>query len=433
MKPVILIAALAVLICARPSFAGPKITGAMTLESLCAYAKDNNPAIQSLKENVKAGQGVVDAESGAWWPQVSASFGRSRLLPQPDSAEAVDDTIWAITARQRIYDFGKTSSAVEKRKLEKSEAERRLARGYQVLQHDVSARHYDYLLSSQTVDALMQTNAIAYVEYDKAREKNEAGLVAQRIVSALYAVYRGEKLKLERAKKEMEIKLAALQELIGSPIGDYFDVEPPSDEPPRFTLPEEADVFKKAVKARPETQELDDRISALRAEIGETRSSHYPFIEGVAEVGDSDRRLPSRNKWEVGIRAKMDIFDGFARRSKEEELTARASALVFEKETLERKIRMEIKSTLAELSLADVKIEMAKAGVTAAQDNLDFARTQYELNLLTELGDALSRYAGAKVEWLRANYGVRMDIARLNLAVGGAVAVTIMKTVETAK
>jgi outer membrane protein TolC len=427
MKPSILITALIALILAHPASAGPKITGAMTLESLSAYAKENNASIQSLKENVKAGQGVVDAESGAWWPQVSASFGRSRLMPQPDSSQAVDDTIWAVTARQKIYDFGKTNSAVEKRKMEKSEAERRLARGLQVLQHDVSARYYDYLLSIQTVDALMQTNAIAYVEYDKARDKNEVGLIAQRRVSALYAVYRAEKLKLERAKKEMEIKLAALQELIGSPIGDYFDVEPPSDEPPHFTLPEEAGVFKNAVKARPETQELDDKIEALRAEIGETRSSHYPSIEGVAEVGDSDRRLPSRNKWEVGIRAKMDIFDGFTRRSKEEELTARARAFVFEKETLERKIRMEIKSVLAELSLADVKIELAKAGVTAAQDNLDFARTQYELNLLTELGDALSRYAEAKVEWLRANYGIRMELERLNLATGGAQASKITK------
>jgi outer membrane protein TolC len=433
MKPAIIIAALATLILALPASAGPKITSAMTLESLCAYAMDNNPSIQSLKENVKAGQGVVDAEGGAWWPQVSASFGRSRLLPQQDSAQAVDDTVWAVTARQRIYDFGKTNRALEKRKLEKSEAQRRLARGLQVLQHDVAARYYDYLLSVQAVDALMQTNAIAYVEYDKAREKNEVGLVAQRKVSGLYAVYRGEKLKLERAKKEMEMKLAALQELIGSPIGDYFDVEPPSGQPPRFTLPEEAGVFKIAVNSRPETRELDDKIAALRAEIGETRSSQYPLIEGVAEVGDSDRRLVSRNKWEVGIRAKMDIFDGFTRRSKEEELTARATALVFEKETLERKIRMEIKSSLAELSLADVKIELAKAGVTAAQDNLDFARTQYELNLLTELGDALSRYAEAKVEWLRANYGIRMELERLNLVTGGVEAVKIVKTGETAK
>lgn len=427
MKPAIFIAAFAALILAHPASAGPTIAGAMTLDSLYAYAKDNSPAIQSLKESVKAGQGVVDAEMGAWWPQVSASFGRSRLEPQSDGSEAVDDTIWAVTARQKIYDFGKTDSAVEKRKFEKNEAERRLARGLQVLRHDVAARYYDYLVSVQTVDALMQTNAIAYVEYDKAREKNEVGLASQRRVSSLHAVYRAEKLKLERAKKEMEIKLAALQELIGSPIGDYFDVEPPSDEPPRFTIPEEADVFRSAVKSRPETQEIDDRISALRAEIGETRSSHYPSIEGVAEVGDSDRRLPSRNKWEVGIRAKMDIFDGFTRRSKEEELTARASALVFEKESLERKVRMEIKSALAELSLADVKMELAKAGVTAAQDNLDFARTQYELNLLTELGDALSRYAEAKVEWLRANYGIRMELERLNLATGGAEAVKIVK------
>ncbi|MBF0291033.1 MAG: TolC family protein [Nitrospinae bacterium] len=420
MKPAILTAAIFTLVSAHIVFAGPKIAGSMTLESLSTYARDNNASIQSLKENVKAGQGAVDAENGAWWPQVSASFGRSRLLPQPDSSETVDDSVWAVTARQKIYDFGKTNGAVEKRKLEKSEAERRLARGLQVLQHDVAARYYDYLLSVQTVDALMQTNAIAYVEYDKAREKNEAGLVAQRVVSGLYAVSRAEKLKLERAKKEMEIKLAALQELIGSPIGDYFEVEPPSEEPPRFTLPEETGVFNAAVKSRPETQELDDRIAGLRAQIGETRSSHYPLIEGVAEVGDSDRRLPSRNKWEVGIRAKMDIFDGFTRRSREEELTARATALVFEKETLERKIRMEIKSALGELSLADIKMELAKAGVTAAQDNLDFARTQYELNLLTELGDALSRYAEAKVEWLRASYGVRMELERLNLATGGA-------------
>jgi outer membrane protein TolC len=171
----------------------------------------------------------------------------------------------------------------------------------------------------------------------------------------------------------------------------------------------------------------------LRAEIAQTRSAGYPSIEGVAEVGDSDRQLPSRNKWEVGIRATMDVFDGFSRRSREDELTALATAVMFEKETFERKIRLEIKSAITELSLADVKIDLARSQLAAAQDNLDFARTQYELNLLTELGDALSRYAEARLEWLRANYGIRMDLERLNLSAGGSVAVKIIKSGETMK
>lgn len=427
MKPTIFFAVFAILFCSTSALAGPKISASMTLDSLYAYAAENSPAIHALHEGVKAYKGAVETERGAWWPQVTASFGHSRIQPQTEGATTVDDTAWAITARQKIYDFGKTTSAVDRKTFEKNGAERRLARGFQVLRHDVAAKYYEYLLSVQAVDVLMQTNAIAYVEYDKAREKNEVGLVAARIVSALYSVSRAEKLKLERAKKEMEIKLAALQELIGAPIGEYFEVETPPEEFPRLALLEEADIFKTAINSRPETKELNDRIAALRAEIDEAKSSAYPSIEGVAEVGDSDRQLPSRNKWEVGIRAKMDIFDGFTRKSREEELTARAAAVMFEKETFERKIRMEIKSALTELSLADVKIDLARAALTAAQDNLDFARTQYELNLLTELGDALSRYAEARMEWLRANYGLRMDVERLNLAAGGAGAVKIVK------
>lgn len=395
----------------------PRLEGPVDLATLMEYAERHSPLVKSLEEMVNASKSRVMAARGPWWPRLEASFSHAQVEPIANG-EGIDETWWSVTARQRILDFGKTGSVIESLKSKERIAELEKLRVLRLLKLEVARRYFDYLLALEAVDVYMQTNAIAYVHWDRDREKHGVGLVSKRQVSEKEVIYRREKLNLTRAERTAALRLNSLQEAIGAPLGEYFEVEPPPEKPPEIDLPELGAIENQAVSERPELAMYEERIAALQASLDGVRADYFPTLDGVAEVGDSSRELLSKNRWKVGVEASVSLFEGFARNAKKDELEARVRALRFDRDNLERKIKMEVKNSYAELELAGPKLALAEARMKNAQDELDYARSEYELNLVTELGDAFAEYAKAKLSLMTTQYNLRLVLMELSLAVG---------------
>jgi len=395
----------------------PKIKGEASLDKLISYARRNNPLIKSMIEEIDARKSRVDAGYGDWWPNLSASFSHSQVNPITNN-ETIDETWWTVSARQRILDFGQTSAAIGALKSEERMAELKLARARQILDVEVARRYFDYLLALEAVDVYMQTNAIAYVHWDRDNQKHEVGLVSQRVVSEKELIYRKEKLNLTRAQSEANLKLNILQKVIGAAVGDYFEVAPPPEGPPEIGLPELAAMEKEALENRAEMSVYEERLNVLRARYDKTRAAYFPTVEGVAEVGDSSRELLSKNRWRLGFQASVTLFDGFARNAELEEIAARIRSVEFDRENMARSILLEVREAYMELRLSEPKTLLANARMKNAQDELDYARSEYELNLVTELGDAFAEYAEAKLQMMKTHYDLRLELMKLALAAG---------------
>ncbi|MGK7345698.1 MAG: TolC family protein [Candidatus Nitrospinota bacterium M3_3B_026] len=395
----------------------PKVKSPADLAFLVEYALDNSPLLKSLSAEAEASASRTEAAREEWYPRLEAAFSHAQVSPIADSG-AIDETWWNVSARQRILDFGRTSSMVKSLKSRELAQKQREKRARQALQAEVAKRYYDYLLALEAVDVYLQTNAIAYVHWDRDREKHGVGLVSRRQMVEKELIYRREKLNLTSAEQEAVLRLNLLQEVIGAPVGDYFEVERAPENPPEIDLPGLEELEREALSKRPEMAMLDARIDALRARLAAVKSEYFPTVEGVAETGDSSRDLLSVNRWKVGVEAQITLFDGFTRDSRMDEIEARIRSLEFDRETQARRVRMEVRQAHSRLAVAEHRVLLAKARIKKAQENLDYARSEYELDLLAELGDAFAEYAKARMFQMRTNFNLRLDLMTLALAVG---------------
>ncbi|OHY68456.1 type I secretion system outer membrane protein [Pluralibacter gergoviae] len=145
----------------------------MTLRESILFAFDRDPSVGRQAAQLGIGQAQIDEAKSAWMPQISlnGSTGHSRTT---DSSGSLNNSAaWGLSLTQLVYDFGKTSSAIDQSKAQRDS--------------------YRYKLMS-TLSEVAEKTALSYVEVQRYTALVEA---AQDNISALQNVQQMAKLRAD--------------------------------------------------------------------------------------------------------------------------------------------------------------------------------------------------------------------------------------------
>jgi len=146
---------------------------AITLKESILFAFDRDPSVGRQAAQLGIGQAQIDEAKSAWMPQISlnGSTGHSRTT---DSSGSLNNSAaWGLSLTQLVYDFGKTSSAIDQSKAQRDS--------------------YRYKLMS-TLSEVAEKTALSYVEVQRYTALVEA---AQDNISALQNVQQMAKLRAD--------------------------------------------------------------------------------------------------------------------------------------------------------------------------------------------------------------------------------------------
>lgn len=146
---------------------------AITLKESILFAFDRDPSVGRQAAQLGIGQAQIDEAKSAWMPQISlnGSTGHSRTT---DSSGSLNNSAaWGLSLTQLVYDFGKTSSAIDQSKAQRGS--------------------YRYKLMS-TLSEVAEKTALSYVEVQRYTALVEA---AQDNISALQNVQQMAKLRAD--------------------------------------------------------------------------------------------------------------------------------------------------------------------------------------------------------------------------------------------
>ncbi len=146
---------------------------AITLKESILFAFDRDPSVGRQAAQLGIGQAQIDEAKSAWMPQISlnGSTGHSRTT---DSSGSLNNSAaWGLSLTQLVYDFGKTSSAIDQSKAQRDS--------------------YRYQLMS-TLSEVAEKTALSYVEVQRYTALVEA---AQDNISALQNVQQMAKLRAD--------------------------------------------------------------------------------------------------------------------------------------------------------------------------------------------------------------------------------------------
>jgi len=302
-----------------------------------------------------------------------------------------------LVARLLLLEFGRKAHAVEAEKYRKLLAEEYLREFKNLLQLEVAKLYVKLQLLEHKTQELRERMAVAFVRFDRERQKLELGLSDPVRVAEWEKTYRSFRSQLFEAQKEYNETLYRLKRYMGIDLTKPLTLKPISfkvDE--NLTLDE-----KKMLERLSENFKLKQKSLEIAYYEELERGEATLFKPEVYLTGRFKYNYEGKRSEDLNAILSVPIFDPTVQ-YRVKSIKEIKTSLLFEKEYIAQQVKERI---LTFPYLWDELIErykFAKANMNWAKINLDLQRSKYELELAFDLGYAMADYTQAEYELIKA-------------------------------
>jgi TolC family type I secretion outer membrane protein len=394
----------------------------LTLDEAVTVALKNHPQAVEARENLNGAEARTGQALANYYPQITIaadwSRGRSYFVVK-ESVLNADTNTDALYLKQTIYDFGRTSGAVEAARGNSQAAAEALAVTRQDLAFRVRSTFYLLLASEKQVLAVKETVDAREAVFRQAQEFFNQGIRSKVDVARAEANLFAAKTTLIRAENNQEIARIELANAMGLPsLGDRSLVEPAATQ---AHFPDRGQAKQEAIANRAELKQLNALQTSAAASLKTAKSGYLPVLSGTASVGYADRDFPPHgNVWAVGLNLTVPLFSGFSTVEQVKEAGASLRAVEAQRDNQRLQIVKEVESAWLNVREATARIASTDKEVAAAAESRTLAMGRYQegVGSIIEVTDAQSQALDAETAHIQAVYDYHTALARLDRAMG---------------
>jgi len=409
-----------------------------TLETSIAEALANSYKVKARAERIEQATDIANQARADFLPKLGTTYGYNRLSEPPTTKASTifgtpvplvvgtqDNYRWTWFLRQPLFtgfalisvyklaELGIDQSQLEL-DLEKLDLVLRVKEAYfNILGADKAVE-----VAETTVESLTQTVKVA-------RSFFEVGMIPINDVLKAEVELANAEQSLVRARNAAQTTRASFNTVLARMADAPVEVEDILIFKPQ--VGEYADYEKKALENRPEIKILDVNILQADQQIRLAKSKYYPEISlNYQYISQGDTAAVNgspyvdANHWEVLAMANWTFWEWgktyYAGREKE----SLKRQLMETKSDVEDGIRLQVKQATLDLDAAAKNIPTTQKGVNAGEENLRVNEERYkaQVSTITDLLDAQTLLARARLEYYRALYDHNLAKARLERALG---------------
>ncbi len=396
----------------------PDIPEPFTLEDALRLSAEN-PALELFGADSKIAD--ADLATALSKDDLLVYFGaRARWIGPSDIAsdQSSDDHKLNLVIQKTLYDFGKSQAANAAAKLELKHA-----MGVEKYQTDANRLllmrlYFDVLLSDIAVGSESEAMAIDFIRADKLRERSEFGEVSDIDLLEAESVYLATLARQRAAESNQRFTRAKLAEAINRPGQLPATLVEPELDFDTTKLPEYERLVELAFDNNGELEALQHHVAARREALNLARHNDAAELTADAEVAGYSRREGGNDEWRIGLRIVVPLYSGGAGDAS----NARARAELQRAQSLltiaESRVRQDLLETWQRIS----GLELAEQSVVSELDfrelYLDRSRALYELEVKTDLGDAMVQFSRSLLKRAQIKYDMIIAWEQLKILTG---------------
>ncbi len=428
-----LICILPVVFFSVPQAGSTESPGVMTLEACIDEAVDNNSDLKSKAEAIGRAGYVEKQTKADFYPKVGTDYTYNRRdrdtnlnlgsVSVPSSVK--DNFSWNVRVSQPLFTGYSLTAAHEISKL------------------GVDSSRLDYEIEKLDLIFRVKEDYFAVLEADKgvevarsAVESLESNVKVARDFYNVGIIPINDVLKAEvelaKARQNLVAALngaslarSSLNIILSRPIETSVTLEDIL-----VYRPEEGvfqDYVDTAMDLRPEMKMIANALSKVDQEITLAKSAYYPevgltyrYIREGDEPGVDGSVVHDSSSWDVTAGLSWTLWDWGKTRNTVAEKKKGKSELLYNKQSLEDAIRLEVKSAVLSLDEAEKNIPTTRKALEQAEENLRVNEERYraQVTTITEVLDAQALLSRARVDYYRSLYGHNVARARLLRAMG---------------
>jgi outer membrane protein TolC len=393
----------------------------LTLEQALAAADESHPEMRvaAAERDIAAADRDVATARDDLRIVAGATLRQAKPSLRAPGENFVPDNSAVINVRKRLYDFGRSEAlsaagdaVVQARDAGLIDAlsRRRIA---------IMARFFDVLLADQRFTVENEYMAVAYVRFDDARQRLEAGQISPVEVASLEARYQERLIQRNAAQKRQRIARALLANAMNKPGELAPELAEPRLPQNALPVPEYETLLPIMYRSNPRLDASERLLEASRQRMAAVRSDLLPRVDLDLEAGDYTLETRTRNNLSAGVVLTWPLYDGTRNSAELNREQAAFYKLQAEADLLKMNLAQSLLETLLDVEQLRRTVREARARQVKYRDlALEKARGEYEVELKTNLGESMAATVEAQLEQRRAEYELALALARLEALVG---------------
>jgi outer membrane protein TolC len=410
-----------VLLVGGPAWAAelPSLPEPLSLEDALTLSRPDLPAIElalAAREARAADLAEVESLSGV---RLSA-IGRLRAVEPSYRSNNRDnnDSSFRIALSKRLYDFGYSDALEESARLAGAGSEWRHLGVRQKAHLAIMRSFFDVILADLQFARDNEAMAGAFIDADRARDRHELKRVSDVDLLELEALYQ----EALRARTESEaMQRAARSRLaiaMGRPGDLVSELVPPAPPDTASPLPEYEALLAEVMQASPELNALRAAVESAEAGVEAARLGHGPVLSGELDASVYNRMTNSTHPLGASLVLEVPLLTGGAR----DAAIAQARAELRSSRASLRAAEHALRQTVLDLwlGLGTLKRQLQALQVRGDYRELylDRSRALYELEVKTDLGDAMTEISALRLDLANAQFEWMMAQAQLAALAG---------------
>lgn len=397
----------------------PPLPEPLTLDDALALAHPDLPAVElALADRDARAATLAEAESLSG-VRLSA-IGRLRAVEPSSVSRDPDngDSSVRLALSKRLYDFGYSAALAESARLAGHGSAWRALDARQASRLNIMRRFFDVILADLQFARDNEAMAGAFITADRARDRHELKRLSDVDLLEAEAAYQ-EALRVR--SQSQTLQRAARSQLavaMGRPNDLVADLVRPPAPATDGELEDYATLLAAAKAGNPQLQALRAEVAAARAGVEAARNGHGPVLSGEVEAGLYERKTSSTHPLAAALVLEVPLMTGGARDADLARARADLRASQARLAALEQAVGQQVLDLWLRLDNLRVTLESLRLRGDYRELYLDRSRALYELEVRTDLGDAMTEISAVRLETARAEFDWMMAQARLQALTG---------------
>ncbi len=387
----------------------------LSLDHALALADEPHPALQAAAAETDIAQAQLDRAHADYAFNAGVKAEATWIEPaQFAFDQSHNDSQASLFVSKPLYDFGRTRATIAAADAALSGQQLRYSATQTQHRLAILERYLEVLLADLRFRVEDEAMAIAYVRVDRARDQHELGQISEIALLAAETQYQETRAARYAMQAQQRISRVALAEALNRPSQLSSTLEEPALDAIAAAPPAVEKLVAEVLQNNIHLRALRTESEAARERLQAARAVDRPVITGRAEANEYQRTTSSDDPWAVGVHVEIPLYTGG--RSTAERAQARAELTRSEAEQAraELELRQSAQALWEEIEVLRASREEAQTRIEYRELYLDRSRTLYELEVSTDLGDAMVVASQARVRQAEIDYRLLLNWARLN-------------------
>ena len=410
----------------------------LTLESVLAQADAAHPELDlaQARSDLAQAEAALAQSLNDFRVNLDASLRTGRNPIYNDQFQP--DHQLRLNARKTLIDSGRQQASSQAADQERQARDLQLLDARAQRHISLMARYFDVLLADMQDAAETEALAVAYVNWDNAKDRQALGQLAQWELVELEARFQDvltRRNEVRRGLREKRMALGAAMNQPGMVLDDLVDPKLPGNERP---LPGFDQLLTRLLADNLRLIAQKQLLAAASQRLAGARVENRPSVEFEAEAAAWRRDSSTRDDLRAAFNFSWPLWQGGRADARIGREQANFHVLQAQHDQLQQDLRLALASASEEIQyLRDTARRSAEMNAGYRDQYLEKARAEYEMELKTNLGNSMAETQFAQIRKRAVEYRLALAWARLDALLGerqpGLAQVAASHTVEEKK